>query len=72
MSSCLTATVAPPAALGRMVCGDDTMRNAPTARDAPEARAIDAWVRREFSTRYESALTDPLPSELLTLLNMTR
>jgi hypothetical protein len=55
-----------------MVCGDDTMRNAPTARDAPEARAIDAWVRREFSTRYESALTDPLPTELLTLLNMTR
>ncbi len=48
------------------------MRTALPARDAPEARAIDAWVRREFSTRYESALTDPLPTELLTLLNMTR
>jgi hypothetical protein len=52
-----------------MVCGDDTVRAAPPPRDTPESRAVDAWVRREFGTRYESALTDPLPAELVSLLN---
>ena len=30
---------------------------------------IDAWLRREFKSRYDAALDEPLPDELARLLS---
>jgi hypothetical protein len=51
---------------------DKTMaRQAPPAtisRSGPEAAAVETWVRRSFIDRFETALSEPLPQELVLLV----
>lgn len=31
--------------------------------------ALDTWLRREFKSRYDAALDEPVPDDLMTLLS---
>ena len=55
-----------------MVGEDDTMRAATPRRDGPENRAMDLWLRVEFTARYGSVLIEPIPSEFLAMLSELR
>ncbi len=37
-------------------------------RTAPAHKALDAWIAADLARRYESALAEPLPADLLALL----
>ena len=37
-------------------------------RTAPQYKAVDAWIAADLARRYEAALSEPLPADLLALL----
>ena len=47
---------------------EDSRRVMLEANPTPQARAIDAWVAADLARRYEAALAEPLPADLLALL----
>jgi hypothetical protein len=37
-------------------------------RSDPEAAAVETWLRRSFTERFESTLSEPMPQELVLLV----
>ncbi len=37
-------------------------------RNAPQFKAVDAWIASDLARRYDCALVEPLPGDLLALL----
>jgi|GEM_PF-3110267 len=54
-----------------MPCGDDIVRASTPIRDGQETKAVEAWLRRDLARRYDPTLREPLPAEILALLNLT-
>lgn len=47
---------------------EDGRRVMTEARDTQHQRAVDAWIAFDLARRYDPALAEPLPSDLLALL----
>ena len=47
---------------------EDSRRVMMESSTSPQYKAVDAWVTADLARRYDPALLEPLPAELLALL----
>ncbi len=53
-----------------MASGDESRHVMNNLRDAsPQQRAVEVWIASDLARRYDQALREPLPPDLLDLLS---